>query len=332
MSTAVTNGRAGAGGDSKICAPKSVLGANLDGNLGASLDALEARWGRTGAISFAERYGGPVALLQAGGSTAVVALQGAQVLTYLPANHSEVLWLSPVAKLGTGKAVRGGVPVCWPWFGPHPSDPTKPAHGFVRARLWSIAGSAAAKNRARLVLSYDATPQTVDGWPNRANAEIEITLSDTLTISLSTENRGAGSLEITQALHTYLAVGDIGAATIEGFEGQSYIDQINPGPLRRETALVGITGEIDRIYQDCDGPVVVTDQKGGRQIRVSKTGSRSTVLWNPGLDKCARLGDMGADGYRRMLCVEAANAGNDKVTLAPGERHRLTTEISVANI
>lgn len=312
------------------------MGGELGGDSSLNLDALEARWGRTGAVTFAERYGGPVALLQAGlqagGATAVVALQGAQVLSYVPPNQSDVLWLSPVAKLGTGKAVRGGVPVCWPWFGPHPTDPAKSAHGFVRARPWSVTGSAAKSGRARLVLAYDASPKSQPDWPHRALAEIEITLAETLTISLSTENRGDNELVLTQALHTYLAVGDIGAVTIDGFVGQPFIDQLSPGPMRREHEPVTFKAEIDRIYQDSEGPVIVTDQKGARQIRVSKTGSRSTVIWNPWIGKSASLGDMGGDGYCHMLCVEAANAGNNSVTLASGERHRLTTELSVTKI
>ena len=304
----------------------------MDADLSLSLGALEARWGRTDVVSFAERYGGPVALLQAGGASAVVALHGAQVLSYVPVNHSEVLWLSPAAKLGTGKAVRGGVPVCWPWFGQHPSDPTKPAHGFARASPWTVTGSAAAKNRARIVLAFDAPGTLQSGWPHRAVAEIDITLSDSLTIALSTYNRGVNGLEITQALHTYLAVGDIGAVTIEGFSGTPYLDQLAPGAMQRDAGLVRVSSEIDRIYQACAGPAVVTDEKSARRIHVAKSGSRSTVLWNPGLDKCARLGDMGAEGYRHMICIEAANAGDDKVTLAPGERHRLTTELSATKI
>ncbi len=301
----------------------------MGGDLSPSLKALDARWGRPGAVRFTERYGGPVALLQAGGASIVIALQGAQVLSYVPANMSEVLWLSPVAKFGTGKAVRGGVPVCWPWFGPHPGDTTQPAHGFVRSAPWTVTGSAASQNRARLVLAFDASTNLQTGWPHRALAELEITLSDALTISLSTENRGSDDLEITQALHTYLAVGDIGGVTAEGFEGRPYLDQLAPGPMRNDAEPVRVTGEIDRIYQECEGPVFVTDEKSARRIRIAKTGSRSTVLWNPWVEKSARLGDMGKEGYRRMLCVEAANAGNDKVTLTPGERHRLTTELSV---
>ncbi len=163
----------------------------------------------------------------------------------------------------------------------------------------------------------------------RALAEIEVTLADTLTVSLSTENRGGIDLALTQALHTYLAVGDIGAVTVAGLEGQRFIDQLAPGHMRMEQAPIRIACEIDRIYQESGGPVIVTDQKSARQIRIAKTGSLSTVLWNPWVEKSARLGDMGDEGYRHMFCVETANTGNDTVTLAPGERHRLTTDLSV---
>ena len=304
----------------------------MGGEAGVSLGALEARWGRTGAVHFAERYSGPVALLHAGGASACIALQGAQVLSYVPQGKSDVLWLSPDAKLGTGRPVRGGVPVCWPWFGPHPTDASKSAHGFVRGRTWSVLGSAAAANRARLVLGFDAASARADDWPHRALAEIEITLADTLTISLSTENRGGGDLLLTQALHTYLSVGDIGAVSIDGLAGRPFIDQLAPGAMRSEQAPIQVACEMDRIYQESDGAVTVADTRLGRKIRVSKTGSRSTVVWNPWIGKSERLGDMGPDGYRHMLCIEAANTGNDAVTLARGERHRISTELTVMDL
>lgn len=131
---------------------------------------LDARWGRAGAVVFTERHGGPVAVLHAAGATAVVAIQGAQVLSWIPNNATDALWLSPAAQLGTGKAVRGGIPVCWPWFGPHPSDATKPAHGFVRAAPWQVTGSAASDGRAHLVLGFDATGIDPALWPHRARA------------------------------------------------------------------------------------------------------------------------------------------------------------------
>lgn len=302
------------------------------------LSGLEARFGRAPGVRFENRFGGPVAVLDAAGSTAVVAIQGAQVLSWQRLRApGEILWLSPVAKLGAGKAVRGGVPVCWPWFGPHPEDAKMPAHGFVRAAPWRVAGSAASARRATLVLIFDATAIDPALWPFRAAAEIEITLAETLTISLSTSNLGDETLPLTQALHTYLAVGDIADVSLSGLEDHTYVDQLDSGTrhvLGRhvQAGEIVVTSEVDRIYQGAPGTITVLDRSLGREIRVSNTGSRSTVIWNPWIEKAERLGDLGHDGYRRMLCVEAANAGDDVVRIAPRARHRLVTEISVRPI
>lgn len=292
--------------------------------------ALDARWGRVPGVTFAERFGGTVAILEAGGSTAIVALQGAQVLSWRPPGQShDVLWLSPVAKLGTGKAVRGGIPVCWPWFGPHPGDTAKPAHGFVRSAPWRIAGSAASDTRARLVLAFDTSAMDVAMWGQRAQAELEITVGETLTVSLTTDNLSAAPFAMTEALHTYLSVGDIAAVTVKGLEGRTYIDQVADGARKQQIGAIAVDGEVDRIYQVSADEVVVTDTALAREIRISKSGSLSTVVWNPWIEKAARLGDMGEDGYRRMVCIETANAGDDVITLAPRARHRLVTELKV---
>jgi D-hexose-6-phosphate mutarotase len=297
---------------------------------GAGLPSLNARWGRAPGVHFEERYGGAVAVLWAAGSTAIVALQGAQVLSWRRAAHADdVLWLSPVAKLGTGKAVRGGIPVCWPWFGSHPSDATKPAHGFVRAAAWRVAGSAASESRARLVMALDTDGIDPALWPQKARAEIEITVGETLTVSLSTDNLGTAPFALTEALHTYLRVGDIGKVSVSGLGGQSYIDQLDANARRAQGGAIEFRGEVDRIYQETIDDVVVADVSLGREICVSKSGSYSTVVWNPWSEKAEHLGDMGPEGYRQMLCIETANAGDDVVTLASRARHRIKTELSV---
>ena len=294
--------------------------------------ALDVRWGRVPGVRFEQRYGGTVAVLEAAGGTAVVAIQGAQVLSWKPAGHSDVLWLSPVAKLGTGKAVRGGIPVCWPWFGPHPTDATKPAHGVVRAATWRVIGSAASAGRARLVLAFDTSSVETSLWPLRAVAEIEITVAECLTVALTTENKSAADIALTQALHTYLAVSDVGEVLVAGLDGRPYIDQLDVNARPVQGGSLAIDREIDRIYQDSPDEIVVTDRGVNREIRVAKSGSLSTVVWNPWIEKAARLGDMGENGHRRMLCVETANAGANVMTLAPRARHRLVTELSVKGI
>ena len=305
----------------------------MSGISGVQLQSLEARWGREPGVRFEERFGGTVAVLEAAGSTAIVAVRGAQVLSWRLAGQSDdVLWLSPVAKLGTGKAVRGGVPICWPWFGPHPLDPTLPAHGFVRAVPWRVLGSAASPSRARLVLEFATGVVDPAVWPHSARSEIEITVGETLTIALSTDNLGSEPFCLTQALHTYIAVGDVGRVVVTDLAGRTYIDQIDGNARRIQRGGIQFAGEVDRIYQGSPDDIVVTDRSLGREIRVSKSGSSSTVVWNPGREKAQRLGDMGEDGYKRMLCIETANAGDDAVTLASRARHRIHSEIRVRSL
>ncbi len=302
-----------------------------------TLKALNERFAREGAVRFEQRFGGDAAVLRSPGGTAVVALQGAQVLSWVPAGGQDVLWLSPLAALGTGKAVRGGIPICWPWFGPASapagvaaSAPLKPAHGFVRAAPWEVVETSANDSHVKLRLSFDATGIDPALWPHQAMCEIEITLDDGLAVTLVTKNVGASPFDLTQALHTYLAIGDVTQILLEGLDGSTFIDQLMPGPVKVQHGAIEVTGEVDRIYQASPQTVSVLDRGHARIIHVAKTGSNATVVWNPWVEKSARLGDMGADGYRAMICVEAANAGQDVVTLAPGARHQLVSRLSIS--
>lgn len=300
----------------------------------SDIATLTARWGRAPGVSFAQMFGGTVAILESASSRAVVALQGGQVLSWRAAHDTnEALWLSPVADLSRAKAVRGGIPICWPWFGPHSSDPLKPPHGFVRAAPWGVTGSASSATDARLVLAFDAADAAADVWPHRARAEIEITAGETLTIALTTHNLGPSSFPLTEALHTYLRVGDITAVRVEGLSGRTYVDQmLGAARALQDGEPVSFTSETDRVYLDTPDVVTVRDPVFGREIRVAKSGSLSTVVWNPWINKSMRLGDMGDDGYKQMLCVETANAFDNAVTVEPGAHHRMTTEISVRSL
>jgi glucose-6-phosphate 1-epimerase len=298
---------------------------------------LTARWGRPDAIMFEDRFGGTVAIMRSPEGCAVVALQGAQVLSWVPTVESEsqgdVLWLSPVARLGTGKAVRGGIPICWPWFGAHPHDGAAPAHGFVRTALWTVQSAAVVDNdEVRLVLTIDAPGAEFSPWPHSATATLEITLGTSLTLALSTENTGAEPLVLSQALHSYFSVGDIARTLLTGLDGRRYLDQLEPLSRPVQHGPLEIAAEVDRIYQDSPDAVVISDETRSRRIEITKSGSLSTVVWNPWIEKSARLGDAGADGYRRFVCVETANTGDDAVTLAPGARHQLIAKLAVRQL
>lgn len=290
--------------------------------------ALNERHGIAGRLAFAVMYGGIVAVLSHGGARAIVALQGAQVLSYETPDCGEVLWLSPHAQLGTGKPVRGGIPVCWPWFGPHPGGGGQPAHGLVRARSWRVAATSAGGDGTRLSLDVEPADASAAAWPHRARVTLDVTLTDEgLVLGLSTENLDAAPLALTQALHTYLRAGGIDAVTISGLEGCAFIDQLDPGPLKREAQSLRIGCEVDRIYQGDCRVITLSDTALARTISVASGGSASAVVWNPWIEKSARLGDMGPDGYRHMVCIETANAGADVVHLTPGARHTLSAHI-----
>ncbi len=261
-----------------------------------------------------------------------VALQGAQVLTWAPTGGEPVIWLSRDASFKTGKSLRGGAPVCWPWFGPHEEDPSKPAHGFARDLDWEVAETATVSGSTRILMRLVPGEKQRAMWPFEAVLTLAIDMGARLRLELTTQNRGTETFELTQAIHTYFHVGDIDSVRVGGLEGCDYIDKVGAERIRRQEGPIAIDREVDRIYLGCPGDAVIVDRSLGRRIRVSKKGSSSYVVWNPWIGKSATLGDMGVDGYRKMICVETTNAATDLVLLEPGETYRLATEYSVETL
>lgn len=288
------------------------------------IDTLNGAWGRPGRVAVtASPLGGPVVSLASPGGTATVALKGAQVLSWIPAGAAEVLWLSPLARLDAAKPPRGGIPVCWPWFADHPSDPTQPAHGFVRTAPWSIVDASADATTASVTLAIDGAEAGRGRWPGAAEARLTVTLAGTFDVALETRNTAAAPLAYTQALHTYFCVGEIARATVEGLAGHDYLDKLDGYREKPQRGRIILDRETDRIYLGAAPEVAVVDQDLKRRIVIRGRGSRTTVVWNPWIDKARRLGDMGETGWQRMVCVETANAGPDIVTLDPGRSHTL---------
>lgn len=291
---------------------------------------LNSKFSIPGQLDFAVgSHGAVVARVSNALATAEIAKQGAQLLTWAPKGQPAVVWLSQQALFKEGKSLRGGVPVCWPWFGPHPSDSALPGHGYARNREWRVKESGSEGDATRITLFFDPVEAAV---PNAVDALLELTftIGDRLRMALTSTNRGGEPLTISQALHTYFRVGDITDTRVEGLEGKRYLDKVADRVVARQEGDVAIDGEVDRIYIDCPGPVTIVDRRLQRRIRVASRNSRSCVVWNPWAEKGARLGDLGHDGYRRMLCVETANAWEDRVSIAPGASYTLAAEISVA--
>ena len=291
------------------------------------LDELDRRFAVAGALAFeTSPLGGVVARLKCRGSEATVALQGAHVLGWRHAG-AEMLWLSPVARLGTGKPVRGGIPVCWPWFGPHPADPAKPAHGFVRTRAWDVASCSADAASVSITLSTTTGAAELALFPHKAEAHLTVTLAGDLALQLATHNRGSAAMPLSQALHTYFRVADIAAVRVDGLAGRPYIDKLDDRQSRKsQVGPVTFTGETDRIYLgDTSAITLAGGKSAGQVLAISSEGSASAVVWNPWSDKTQRLGDMGGpSAYRHMLCIETTNAGDDVRTVEPGAVHVLS--------
>lgn len=251
--------------------------------------------------------------------SARLSLLGGQLLDYTRHGETPLLYLSPAAVFQPGKAIRGGVPLCWPWFGAHPDDASAPAHGVARQQVWEL----------------QQVTRDADGFDIRLagpchgtlEASLALRLADTVDIALTTRNNGSVATPLSAALHTYLAVGDIGRVTLEGLAGAPYYDQLQAEDQRFGTEPLRFDREIDSIAYPA-GPLTLRDAAWERSVTVEAAGSASSIVWNPWIAKSARLIDLPDDGYRHFVCVETANAGRDTRLLAPGASHTLGTRLT----
>jgi glucose-6-phosphate 1-epimerase len=242
-----------------------------------------------------------------------------------------VLFMSPRAMFAFGTPIRGGVPVCFPWFGPHPTDAAKPAHGFARTRTWQVAAvTRETGGDVRVVLRLAADAATRALWSAAFVASLTLSLGATLEMTAEIENIGDDALAYELALHTYLAVGDVEAVRIHGLEGARFVDKVDGG--KEKVAAVeplAIAGEVDRVFLDTTTTCIVDDPVLARRLHVAKRHSQATVVWNPGRDRARTMRDLGEDGWRGFVCVETANVGPHAVRLAPRARHAMSARIDV---
>jgi glucose-6-phosphate 1-epimerase len=303
-----------------------LIDTSGDPILNQAIDTLNRHFGLPGALHFVMgRAGLPEAEIQTPHAGARVALQGAHLLAWRPAGAAPVIWVSQAAVFAPGQPVRGGVPVCWPWFGAREG---LPAHGFVRTRLWQVRAAsmdAAGQVVLRLGLQDDANTRAL--WNHAFDLELVVTVGTTLTMALISRNTGEQPFTLTDALHTYFCVTDIHQTAVQGLDGCDYLDKVQNFALARQAGAVEFTGETDRIYVNTTADCVIEDRLQKRAIRVGKSGSSSTVVWNPWREKT--FADMAAGEYQHMLCVETCNAGPDQVTLAPGQTHALSARFVV---
>jgi D-hexose-6-phosphate mutarotase len=263
-------------------------------------------------------------------ASAMIATQGAHVMTYQQHGEEPLLWLSKHAKFASGKSIRGGVPICWPWFGPHGTEPSYPGHGFARTVPWEVSATRLLDNGAtHIEFRLPESSRNPAQWPHVSEVFVHITVGETLGIELVTRNTGDQAFILGDALHTYFAVSDVRRIVIHGLEGCSYIDKVEGSEGNHQADGVSIRMETDRIYQGSERDCVIDDPGFGRRIRVAKKNSRTTVVWNPWIEKAQKMGDFGENGYLGMVCVESANAADDVVNMLPGDEQRLAVVYSV---
>lgn len=291
----------------------------------ADIAVLNQKYGIAEKVRFKAGPGDlPFVELSCAHGDALVALQGGHLLSWIPRGEQPVIWLSKDAKFAPGKPIRGGVPVCWPWFGPHSHEENFPAHGFARTAPWQVIGTEdCGDGGVRLVLSLQQNDATRRYWPFSAELTMRISLGATLEIELITRNTGEAPITIAEALHTYIEVGDVRGIAIRGLEDCEFLDKVDDGNNKRQQGQVTIGGEIDRVYLNTVSDCLIDDPGLNRRIRIGKRGSRSTVVWNPWRAKAAKMGDLGEEGFLKMVCVETANAADNSVAIAAGDEHHL---------
>lgn len=268
-------------------------------------------------------------VLQAAEGEAHVFLQGAHVSHFQPKGEKPVIWMSAASRFEAGKPIRGGVPVCFPWFGPKAGSLDAPLHGFARILAWAVTAVTRETNGSlRAVLELSAEAAARGGFPHELALSLSLTVGRSLRLALTTRNVDGAPATFEAALHSYFAVSDVRQVRLHGLEGVGYVDKTaamarKPG----EAGPLTIASETDRVYLGTTGTVTIEDPGWKRRTVVSKSGSATTVVWNPWIAKAKAMPDFGDDEWTGMVCVETANAGDDAVTLAPGASHVMTATL-----
>lgn len=279
----------------------------------------------TPGVSFAEEWDGFIVVdVVNAQANARIAINGAQLLSWIPSGEKPVIWLSDDAHFEMGKSVRGGVPICWPWFGAHKIEQTFPQHGFARTSEWELFNTKQASDGATILqFRLNESRELERLWPHAFEVALKMTIGRELALELTTRNCSGDVMALTEALHTYFNISDVDNITIAGLDGLHYLDKLEDFQRKQQAGDLSIERETDRVYLDSTADCMIDDSDFNRRIRISKSGSASTVVWNPWQESGEKMGDLGDDGYRSMICVESANAADNIAHIAPGEMHTL---------
>jgi glucose-6-phosphate 1-epimerase len=295
------------------------------------IEKLNNTFGAEGNVKFSKKENDLIYLIVSNKyADAEICIYGAHIMSFRPHNSVEVLWMSSNSSFQVGKPIRGGIPVCFPWFGPHKNDPVKPQHGFGRLMNWELVETATKPGGETLVrLQLCSSEETKTYWPYDFCAELTVIVGQTLEVSLKVTNQSAEPIEYTCALHSYYNVSSIENITITGLQGAGYHSQLEPGEFIQDSPIIEIQKAETRHYHNTEAACVIEDSMFRRKIHIGKAGSKITTVWNPGKETCAMISDMPDVAYLHFVCIEAVNAFDDLIWLAPGKSHTTSAIIGL---
>ncbi len=301
--------------------------------MGETHTDADHRFGIPGRVQVVEGQGGlPKVRITSPEGSAEMYLHGAQVTSWKPAGTEEVFFVSRQSRWEHGRAIRGGVPVCFPWFGSNADHPTAPAHGFVRTKAWQLESVAQTDGAITVSMFTEGDDETRRWWPADFRLALHATFGPTLTLALVVANTGTTTIRFEEALHSYYRVGNIHDVRVRGLDATTFLDKSDANLEKVQHGDLAIASETDREFLDTRSPVDVDDAALRRRVRTVKDRSLTTVVWNPWVTKAQALADLADDEWSEFVCVETCNAGAFAVRLAPGEQHTMRSTVSVGRL
>lgn len=296
------------------------------------IETLNKKFGITDKVQFVNGKGGLATVaINTPDASATICLYGAQLLSYAPTGQKDIIWMSEQSMYEQGKAIRGGIPLCFPWFGPHATDKTKPQHGFARLQYWEVVQTTDTGSDIIIELQLTQSEHSLQLWPHSFVARASFTIGKSLGVQLTVTNTGNEAFEYSNALHTYFNISNIDTISIEGLQDATYYDAFGTNLITQNSQLLYFNEETNRRYVNTTATCIIHDSGYHRKINVEKSGSRVTVVWNPAEATSKTMADMATTGYQTFVCVEPANAyeGIDIILLEAGQSHCLGTTIKL---
>ena len=294
-----------------------------------NVDDLNEEFGIEAELGLYEEDGMAFIMVSNKHAEATISIYGAQILNYNPSRNVEILWMSPESRFEEGKAIRGGIPVCFPWFGPHQSNESLPQHGFARIMNWKLVNTESLQGgENRIVLQLCSSDKTKRYWNHDFCAEMIFTVGSKLDVSLKVTNTSATPIDYTCALHSYFSLSAIDNITIEGLKDTAYENQLDGGDYTQGDELLSVEGEITRHYYNTESTCIIHDPVFNRSIQIEKEGSKNSTVWNPGAETSAKMGDVSDNAFETFVCLETVNKIDDVIELDTGESHTTPAIIS----